>query len=441
MKALIWKDASRPSTLVCAGLLSIASLTVAPVARAQAEACAPTSSSHALAEGVLHYDCTDKSPAVHIVTIARSLKDVELRLIGKRRENDAPNFTLDTLTTLASDARAVVAINGGIWSGDRGLCGVLSPPFLCGGVGTPDLTVYWDGEPWHVSSNPEVLMGFSSDSDGIHVMSSEDTDVQNDWIYGSDTPIVRNKIFIPNDLGRDNQSVVGYSDTHILFLVGRSILLNELEATLLNFDITKAVRNDGGSSSRLVGRDGLDFDASGRGRNIAFGLALVPKVQQDVECFVFNDGYADRAGPSDAIYFNGPRRACIVDGAGRLACRKWFGQCRTRGENKPVLFETFDDGHTNASAPADAVYIRGPRQACVSNGTSDGECHKWFGEPAVVGPETGSGRVTCLLFENGYTYPTLPSRSFYYPSRDSVCLPNGTSDGLRRKWFGRCRAE
>jgi hypothetical protein len=160
-----------------------------------------------------------------------------------------------------------------------------------------------------------------------------------------------------------------------------------------------------------------------------------PPPPGDVECFVFDDGYKNIAGPADAIFFRNPRAACVPDGGGGT-CRKWFGRCRTKGAHVPVTFEAFEDGHRSVTKRSDAVYVRGAASACIPDGTSSGACRKWFGEP-----RTADGRaVSCRLFGDGYSSMTGATAALYFRASGSICQPDGTPRGSCRKWFGRCSA-
>jgi hypothetical protein len=161
-----------------------------------------------------------------------------------------------------------------------------------------------------------------------------------------------------------------------------------------------------------------------------------------IECFVFNDGYSDMAGPSDAVFFRGPRQACIPDGSSSGACRKWFGRCRTRDTHEPVDLNTFnyrDEGRVNG---VDALFA-GPGGesgdlVCAPDGTREGTCGIAFFVSGVSGR-----RSWCRLFDDGYTRSVYESE-FMSPSGGSVCDIPGISDDevepTCRKWFG-CEAD
>jgi hypothetical protein len=152
-----------------------------------------------------------------------------------------------------------------------------------------------------------------------------------------------------------------------------------------------------------------------------------------ITCRTFGDGYTNMSALADAIYVRAPRQACIPDGTPTGTCRKWFGRCEL-GRGGRVLFRVFDDGNTNQSRLADAVYFPAPNRACIPDGTPTGTCRRW------VGLAVTNGRpVECVLFDDGYTRMTRPTRAVYFHSNGQVCMPDGTATGTCRKWFGRCR--
>lgn len=154
---------------------------------------------------------------------------------------------------------------------------------------------------------------------------------------------------------------------------------------------------------------------------------------QGVECFVFDDGYANMAGPSQAIYLSMEGQACIPDGTSSGTCRRWFGRCRTTDlSHTPVNFRVFDDGGANMTGFSDAVFAPAVGQACVPGGPA-GDCRRWFGEAQLA-----DGRdVRCNLFDDGGANKTQKSTDAIRRSGlGKVCdLTNGTC----RKWFGECK--
>ena len=153
-----------------------------------------------------------------------------------------------------------------------------------------------------------------------------------------------------------------------------------------------------------------------------------------VQCQTFDDGYSRMSGLSDAIYAQGNSSLC-TPGGGAGTCRKWFGRCTTVGSTRlKVFFRVHDNADANQTGLSDAVYMNKPDLSCIPDGTSTGNCKRWFGLP-----QTQDGRpVTCRLFNDGYTNITTPTRSIYYKSPGKVCMPDGSPEGTCRKWFGRC---
>ncbi|TKD13040.1 hypothetical protein [Polyangium fumosum] len=159
---------------------------------------------------------------------------------------------------------------------------------------------------------------------------------------------------------------------------------------------------------------------------------------QGVECFVFNDGYADMVGPSQAIYLeSGSGRACVPDGTPGGTCRKWFGRCQTTDpSHTPVYFNVFNDGEADMAGPSDAVFSPGRKQACVPGNGAAGICRRWFGEATL--PDGRS--VECKLFDDGGAQKTkFTEHAIYNHGYGDVCFPDGSTHGLCRKWFGECR--
>jgi len=163
---------------------------------------------------------------------------------------------------------------------------------------------------------------------------------------------------------------------------------------------------------------------------------------EGIECFVFDDGDRNRAGPTDAIFFSGrwsPEergKACILPGATFGVCRKWFGQCRTKITGQPVEFSAFDDGFTNVTPRSDAIYVpRDGYAACIPGSeTNRGTCRKWFG----LGRVSDGRPVKCSVFDDGYANPTQPWDAIVVPSPipaiGRACLP----DLACGRWWGLC---
>jgi|CXWL01.1.fsa_nt_gi endonuclease/exonuclease/phosphatase (EEP) superfamily protein YafD len=150
---------------------------------------------------------------------------------------------------------------------------------------------------------------------------------------------------------------------------------------------------------------------------------------------VFDDGYTNQSSISDAVYFAKASTACVPDGTSQGNCHKWFGRCTTIGVNpKAVKFRVFNDGYSNQTALVDAIYINSPNLSCIPDGTPKGDCRRWFGLA-----ETDDGRKSqCYLFNDGNTEKIGPTQAIYYAGPGKVCMPDGSASGACRKWFGQC---
>lgn len=163
-----------------------------------------------------------------------------------------------------------------------------------------------------------------------------------------------------------------------------------------------------------------------------------PRTTTPVSCTVFDDGYSNQSTPSDAIYFAGNSAACTPDGSSRGNCHKWFGQCKTGETNsRSVNFKVFNDGDSNRTIPFDAVYNNAPNVSCIPDGTPTGNCRRWFG----LSETTDGQKAQCYLFDDGYTNMVGPTNAIYYRAPGSVCMPDGSAMGTCRKWFGRCELQ
>ncbi|WP_437740933.1 hypothetical protein WMF39_35500 [Sorangium sp. So ce1504] len=168
------------------------------------------------------------------------------------------------------------------------------------------------------------------------------------------------------------------------------------------------------------------------------GQCATLPVGQGVECFVFNDGATELAGPTQALYFQRDGKVCMPDGTPGGTCRKWFGNCRTTDpSHTPVLFSVFNDGRADMTSPSGAVYLTSNLKACIPDGTPTGTCREWFG--AATLPD---GRpIECRLFEDGGAQKTkVTDDDMFMSGLPKVCFDNGTgyTYGKCRKWFGEC---
>jgi hypothetical protein len=104
-----------------------------------------------------------------------------------------------------------------------------------------------------------------------------------------------------------------------------------------------------------------------------------------------------------------------------------------------VECSVFDDGYTNIAGPSGAVYIESNgMHACVPDNTSVGTCRKWFGRCVTVQRQSP---VFFYTFDDGYTNKEGPSDAVYINALSSgidACLPSsGNGPGLCHKWFGK----
>ncbi|MGP0017715.1 MAG: hypothetical protein ACLPHP_04025 [Candidatus Sulfotelmatobacter sp.] len=242
---------------------------------------------------------------------------------------------------------------------------------------------------------------------------------------------------------------------------------NDLYSTCFN-NINDGMSNANWGASLWAGGQGVslaDF-RSVPGYNLTTGwgtptCALInqlappppPAPREPVSCSVFDDGYTNQQGPTDAIYIhdnNGTPQACMPSNTpGPGICHKWFGLCATNTTKTPVNLYVFDDGYTNQQGPSNAVYIHaksdGSLEECIPSDPSVsaiGFCHKWFGLGA-----TQDGRsVNFMVFDNGYTNMQGPSNAVYMLNQSGIiksCIPSNPSAspiGFCHDWFGRGQA-
>jgi hypothetical protein len=213
-----------------------------------------------------------------------------------------------------------------------------------------------------------------------------------------------------------------------------------------------AAANSGTDPSNYAFVMGGDCSQSGNQGNVSTnaGDTKVCTVtifrQEPVMCYVFDDAYTNMEGPSDAIFISGRNtnneagKACIPGGSFGH-CHKWFGKCFTVNDSRQVFFNVFEDGNTNVAGPTDAIFIsKNDGKACVPDSTTNGTCRKWFG-----GAVSNDGRtVGCAVFDDSYANITALSDAIFIPGVKSAagqaCIPN-SGNGDCRRWFGRCNTQ
>lgn len=278
-------------------------------AKLDAAACSPKSPGIPIAPGVVYYDCHDSDPAVHIVTVDRSLPATEIQLIADRRSSDLPGLVrLKRVTDLATGVDAIAAINGFTWSGLftglRGHGGLPAMPTSTTFLFDNQLTRNTLGD--NGSPANESLMGFARGGPrGIQarrIRHPPDSDAEFDLpenlpyryqMYGSSTSVMIDGVCQRTGTESSRWSVVGYSPTSVVFLStasNKEYLHQQFCPTLYAFGVTDAVRNDGSTAAGLYVGGGIDKLANpltgldqllfGDSRNIAYAVGIVPRAAQ-----------------------------------------------------------------------------------------------------------------------------------------------------------------
>jgi hypothetical protein len=168
-----------------------------------------------------------------------------------------------------------------------------------------------------------------------------------------------------------------------------------------------------------------------------------------VTCSVFYDGGSPEPphGPHDSFFISGPvaprqpQYSCIPGDTFRGICAKWLGYCHTTKTFQPVAFRVFNDGDSEQSDSSDAIFVadRAGNPSCIP-GASDPICRKWFG----LGRVSDGRNVRCKVFNDGYSNASELSNAIHFQGpipADGVgtaCIPDGSSKGLCRRWFGQC---
>jgi hypothetical protein len=274
-------------------------------AKLDAAACTPESPGIPIAPGVTYYDCHSSEPAVHIITVDRSLPATEIQLIADRRSGDpAGTVRLKRVRDLAIGIDALAAVNGFTWHG---------PPFgtqlEVGKPARPESTTFLFDEQLTSNSLPanEALMGFvRGGPEGIQAKHIEhplgdDTEFNRAvnlpyryQMYGSTSSVLIGGMCQETGTQTDHWSVVGYSPTSVVLLAtatGKEYLHQEFCPTLKAFRVTDAIRNDGGPSASMYVGGPLDklvnplsgfMDTSlyGDSRNVAYGLGIVSRAAE-----------------------------------------------------------------------------------------------------------------------------------------------------------------
>lgn len=241
-----------------------------------------------LAPGVKYYDCSTARDVLHsfpvrahVVTVDRTLPAMEIRLLTEPapdllkavRGKEQREFWLELqrVDTFARRSGAVAAVNGFVWDGDSGKLDRDQPVVP---IGIPVTSFYLDHQLQSTHQQvPQVLMGFTRGGPaGIgarFIRQAHEFDADSEpfkyQLYGSGTTVVANRecLFatgnpLPYFHVNDRWSFVGYSDTQIVFLSSSDDpnFQQDFCSIFKAFDVTDAVRQDGGHSPSLyVGGD------------------------------------------------------------------------------------------------------------------------------------------------------------------------------------------
>jgi hypothetical protein len=113
----------------------------------------------------------------------------------------------------------------------------------------------------------------------------------------------------------------------------------------------------------------------------------------------------------------------------------------TSQTNVPVFFHVFDDGGNNDGGMSDSIFVLRPDQACIPSNNGPGTCRKWFGH----GITADQRDVLCDVFDDGSQNIEGPMNAISNlgiqgQENLDACIPDQTSTGLCRKWFGKCQA-
>ncbi len=241
--------------------------------------------------GVNYYDCSGNAIPVYVVTIDKKGTFGDFSILTNPSQPTAgANLTLTPIETLAKNGGAVVAVNGFTWNGGSGYANIPGSS-----VGTPTTDVFINSTQLYQFAAPvtlagERLMGFTQNNDNRldakMIDGSNLGDVSNDlykyMMYGSTTAVMRSgACFSPaSNFDKGYYSVVGYSDTQILFFTfGASLGVNDICSVLSKFSTIDAVRQDGSGAATMyvqgVGRIDPDYGMMAGARSVAYGIGFV----------------------------------------------------------------------------------------------------------------------------------------------------------------------
>ena len=236
-------------------------------------------------------DCVNTDPGFHVVLV--NLSASRARILLPRSDAGGGFFNLKKLTTLASSANALAAINGYFWvSGDGKTAGQkskLDGTVVASGRG---LSAY--------SATKEALFSFSSRVNGsirakVFFKTSGSTSTNqsfqgrtyNDFVVGSRSSIMANGSCTQDRGGTDKAaSAIGYGGGVLMMVStvsGSSSTNRELCAVLQAMGIIEAIQLDGGPSAGITWQRNLLNPLTGRtysslgygsARHIPYGIAV-----------------------------------------------------------------------------------------------------------------------------------------------------------------------
>lgn len=234
--------------------------------------------------GVEYINRASGKPAIHIVTIDRSLADYELRVLTDPVPTRLGYAYLRTVPDLASAAGAVVAINGYLWhGGDKpGAEGKYQSTTIVDGVTLVELP----------TPHMETMLGIAEqDSSGLRLQKfSQDEFLAGNFpdyrhhLLGSNTSLMIAGACLGDD-HKSQWSAIGYGPDKVVMISSDWGSRNgvfrdsDLCAVFEEFGVTDAIRLDGGGSPSLV-VDGVHVNPRGWPRDparaVATAIGLVP---------------------------------------------------------------------------------------------------------------------------------------------------------------------
>jgi hypothetical protein len=227
---------------------------------------------------------------------------------------------------------------------------------------------------------------------------------------------------------RDNFPFPGYRDYSLILRAGSLVVQGGTDVrfttTNQSSDLEFCINDNNQSDNSGAWFVKIEVDES----------QAVSKPREPVACRVGD--YGRYSQDSEAIYVNAANQACVPDAADGGFCAERVLSCHTPNNLDNVMFKVFNDAYTNIYKPIsnDGEFkFTGPGRVCSDGGLFN-SCRRWFGKAS-----TTDGRpVQCYLFNDGMSNLIGPTDAIYFRQAGQVCMPDGSSDGACRKWFGNC---